>query len=1046
MVSTALRRPFTILVAILGVLLTSVFALREMDKDVFPSLGVPTIYVAQPYGGMDPAQMEGFLTYYYEYHFLYITGIEHIESKSIQGAAVIKLQFYPTTDMSQAMGEVVAYVNRARAFMPPGTVPPFITRFDAGSVPVGNLVFTSETKTVAQIQDLALNTVRPLFATLPGVSAPPPFGGSARTIVITASPERMQANSVSADDIVSAVAQSNLISPSGNINLDGQYPIVPVNSVVRDIGDLQHVPIRGSGGAVLHLSDLAEIKDASDLKTSVALANGRPTVYIPVTKRADASTLTVVESVKANLPKFQAALPDDVKVSYQFDQSYFVTQSISSLALEGALGALLSGLMVLFFLRDWRSALIVVINIPVALMSAAVALWLTGATINLMTLGGLALAVGILVDMSTVAIENIHSQMSRGASAARASLNSAREVGGPLFVAMLCVLGVFVPSFLMEGVAKALFAPLALAVGFAMVASYILAFTLVPILSVWFLKRQAHKAEDPEHRPAGARFYARITGGAVRLPLLVALAYVLVAGAAIALVAPRLGIAIFPAGDTGEIQVRFRAAAGTNLDKTVEYAQHLREIVEREAGAGHVEQSLGLVGVHAPNYPINLIYLWNSGPHEGVLQFALDKSAGIKLPEFRERLRQKLAAELPELQVSFEPSDIVSRVMSFGASTPISVEVSGADLKNDREFAEKVRQELVKLPYLRDVQFDETLDYPAVSVAFDRERGGEFGITTGDVVRSLAPLTSSSRFTQPIYWAAPGSGISYQIQVQVPSLSQTSVDDINNLPVGPKGAQSTLLRNVASVEQTKVVGQYDRYNSQRTVRVTANIESIDLGAAAAGVRDAIKRAGDVPARTTVTLRGQAEPLDKLLGNLSVGLGAAVVMILLILIANFQSPTLGLLTLSTVPAVIAGVVLMLWITNTSLNLQSFMGAIMALGVAVANAIVLIAFAERSRLSGLSVQDAAVDGATSRLRPILMTSFAMMAGMLPMALGLGEGGDQTAPLGRAVLGGLLGGTIATLLVLPALFALTRGRATRRQVSLHPDDIEQADGVSP
>ena len=331
-------------------------------------------------------------------------------------------------------------------------------------------------------------------------------------------------------------------------------------------------------------------------------------------------------------------------------------------------------------------------------------------------------------------------------------------------------------------------------------------------------------------------------------------------------------------------------------------------------------------------------------------------------------------------------------------------------------------------------------------MAFDRERGGEFGITTGDVVRSLAPLTSSSRFTQPIYWAAPGSGISYQIQVQVPSLSQTSVDDINNLPVGPKGAQSTLLRNVASVEQTKVVGQYDRYNSQRTVRVTANIERIDLGAAAAGVRDAIKRAGDVPAKTTVTLRGQADPLDKLLNNLSVGLAAAVVMILLILIANFQSPTLGLLTLSTVPAVMAGVVLMLWLTGTSLNLQSFMGAIMALGVAVANAIVLIAFAERSRMTGLSAKDAAVEGAVSRLRPILMTSFAMMAGMLPMALGLGEGGDQTAPLGRAVLGGLLGGTIATLLVLPALFALTRGRSTRRQVSLHPDDIEQADGVSP
>src|ERR1051326_5224753 len=413
LVQPALRRPFTVLVVVVGAVLASILALRQMPRDVFPSLGIPTIYVAQPYGGMDPAQMEGYLTYYYEYHFLYITGIEHVESKSIQGAALIKLQFYPGTDMSQAMSETVAYVNRARAFMPPGTVPPFIMRFDAGSVPVGNLVFSSETRSVGEMQDVALNRVRPLFATLPGVSAPPPFGGSARSIVVNLKPDRLRACNMSPDEIVGAIAAANTISPSGNMQLGDKYPMVPLNSVVKNIKDLEDVPIRTGTYPAIFVRDVGEVIDGSDIVTCYALVNGRRTVYIPVTKRADASTLSVVNLVKANLQKFQSAVPDDVKVSYEFDQSPYVTRAINGLTLEGALGALLTGLMVLLFLRDWRSALIVVINIPLSLLGAVAALWITHQTINIMTLGGLALAVGILVDMSTVVVENIHSHLAR---------------------------------------------------------------------------------------------------------------------------------------------------------------------------------------------------------------------------------------------------------------------------------------------------------------------------------------------------------------------------------------------------------------------------------------------------------------------------------------------------------------------------------------------------------------------------------------------------------------------------------------------------------
>src|SRR6184192_2959068 len=510
LLTPAMRRPLTVVVAVIAVVLGALFALRQMPRDIFPTLGIPTIYVAQPYGGMDPAQMEGYLTYYYEYHFLYITGIEHVESKSIQGAAIIKLQFYPGTDMSQAMSETVAYVNRARAFMPPGTVPPFIMRFDAGSVPVGNLVFSSETRSVAEMQDAALNLVRPLFATLPGVSAPPPFGGSARSIVINVKPDKLRAYNMSPDEIVAAITAANTISPSGNMPIGSKYPMVPLNSVVKNIKDLESVPIRTGAYPAIFLRDVGEVSDASDIVTCYALVNTNRTVYIPVTKRSDASTLSVVNLVKKNIPKFQSVVPGDVKVSYEFDQSPYVTGAIAGLTLEGALGALLTGLMVLLFLRDWRSALIVVINIPLALMGAVLALWITKQTINIMTLGGLALAIGILVDMSTVVIENIHTHLGRRKEVGRAVVDSGHEVALPLLIAMLCVLSVFVPSFFMVGAAKAMFLPLSLAVGFSVVASYFLSSTLVPILSVWVLPgHERDSAGPPEPEGQFARFQKR---------------------------------------------------------------------------------------------------------------------------------------------------------------------------------------------------------------------------------------------------------------------------------------------------------------------------------------------------------------------------------------------------------------------------------------------------------------------------------------------------------------------------------------------------------
>jgi multidrug efflux pump subunit AcrB len=1047
---SALRRPLTIVVLIIAVMLGAALAVKQMPRDIFPTLGIPTIYVAQPYGGMDPAQMEGYLTYYYEYHFLYLTGIEHVESKSIQGAALIKLQFHPGTDMSQAMSETVAYVNRARAFMPPGTVPPFVMRFDAGSVPVGNLVFSSTSRTVGELQDLALNRVRPLFATLPGVSAPPPFGGSARSILINLKPDRLRAFNMSPDEIVNAITAANLISPSGNVPLKGKYPMVPLNAVARNVKDLEGVPIRTGAFPTVFVRDVGEVTDGSDIVTSYALVNGRRTVYIPVTKRSTASTLSVVNLVKANLGKFQGTLPADVKVSYEFDQSPYVTRAIGGLSLEGALGAVLTGLMVLLFLRDWRSALIVVVNIPLSLMGSLLALWLTNQTVNIMTLGGLALAVGILVDEATVCIENIHTHLMRGRPIARAALDATNETTVPRLLAMLCILAIFSPTLFMVGAAKAMFLPLSLAVGFAMVTSYLLSSTLVPVLSVWVLRR--HEASVTGHTTVGDHFtrfqalFAALGKRLVRGRWAVVAIYLGLAGAVIAMLGQRLGTEIFPKVDAGQIQLRLRTPTGTQIGGTEAIALEVLDLIKQEVGAQNVETTLGFLGVHGAAYPINLIYLWNGGPEEGVLQVQLKPGAPVRIDALKERLRAVFAEKLPGVTFSFEPSDIVSRVMSLGSPTPIEIAISGQNLAADRAFGEQVKAALQGIPALRDLQFGQALDYPTVEVNVDREKAGVMGARMADVSRALVTATSSSRFVVPNYWADPNSGVAYQVQVQVPQARMDSVEEIRNIPVLDHGGQSVLLRNVASVAESSAVGQYERYNMQRMVTVTANIEGADLGSVAKAVNAALQKLGAPPAGITVTVRGQIVPLAQMIEGLRAGLLMAVVVIFLLLAANFQSLKLSFLVVSTTPAVIAGVLMMLWATGTTLNLQSFMGAIMAVGVAVANAILLVTFAERSRLAGASAAEAAVDGARSRLRAILMTSLAMIAGMTPMALGLGEGGQQTAPLGRAVVGGLAVATLATLLVLPSLFALVQARAHRRSASLDPDETgeERSHGV--
>ena len=1033
LIRAAMRRPITILIVIVGVALMSLLAVQRMKIDIFPDLGTPVIYVAQPYGGMDPAQMEGFIANYYEYHFLYVTGIEHVESKSIQGATLLKLFFHEGTDMSQAVAETVAQVNRSRAFMPPGTVPPFVVRFDGGSVPVGYLVFSSETRALGEIQDLALNRIRPIFGTLPGVSAPPPFGGNQRTVVVRVDPNRLRAYRMSGEEVVRALSRGNAVTPSGNVRIGDFTEMVPVNSIVRNVQELLEIPVRVGSGPSVFLRDIGYVEDASDILTSYALIDGKRSVYIPVTKRADASTLEVVQRVTAELPRMRAAIPADINVDFGFDQSGYVTNAIRSLAIEGTLGALLTGLMVLLFLRHVRSSIIVILTIPLALLAAVVALWAAGQSINIMTLGGLTLAIGILVDESTVAIENIHTHLARGKPRARAVFDAVSEVAVPMMLAMLCILAVFAPSFFMVGVGRALFVPLALSVGFAMAASYILALTFVPVLYTWI--GGEHHGE-PEGRLFGRlrASYGRLVGTFVRLRWAILAVYLVVAGATVYFVGGALGTEIFPSADSGQIQVRLRAPTGTRVERTEAMARKVLDAIAEEAGPGNVAASLGFVGSQPSSYPVNTIYLWTSGPHEAVLLVSLKPERTTSTEALQESLRNRIGEIAPGAVVSFEAADLVNQVMSFGSPTPIEVAVTGANLTTSRAYADKLKTEMAKVPALRDLQFGQALDYPVRQVQIDRERAGQLGVTVEEIGRSLVAATSSSRFVTPNYWADPNSGIAYQVQVEIPQHTMSSMEDIINVPIMQNGAARPLLGDVATVSQSTAIGEYNRYNQQRMITLTANVHGEDLGTASDQVFVAVSRAGEPPAGVTVSVRGQVAPMQQTLDGLRSGLGLAIVAIFLLLAAYFQSVTIALIVVGTIPAVIAGVVLSLFITASTLNVQSFMGAIMAIGVAVANAILLATFAEQYRREGDAADAAAIRGATSRLRPILMTTFAMIAGMIPVALGA----EQLAPLGRAVIGGLAASTIATLFVLPSLFALVQRRAGVASPSLDPNDV--------
>ncbi len=1065
MVRAALKRPITIMVLFTGLLLFSFMAIRKIPIDIFPKLNLPTIYVIESYGGMSPQQMEGFFATRLQDQFLYVNGIKNMESKNIQGLTLIKLSFYEGTDMAEASAQVALQVNRASKFFPPGALPPQVIRFDASSLPVGQLVFNSKTKSLKEIYDLAVTRVRPMFSNVAGLSAPPPFGANSRSVVVSVDPEKLRRYNLSPDQVVEAISKNNSISPSGNLRVDSIMYVTTVNSLEEKVQHFEDIPITTNGANAVFIHDIGTVADAADVTVDYALINGKRSVYIPVVKTADASTWAVVQSLKSKLPEMQSLLPDDVNIGYEFDQSVFVINAVKSLMTEGILGAILTGLMVLLFLKDWRSSLIVVITIPIAILSSVLFLNLAGQTINIMTLSGLALAIGVLVDQATVTIENIHQHLEMGKNKKQAILDACEEISFPLLLILLCILAVFAPSFVMNGVPKAMFLPLSLSIGFAMIVSFIAAQTLVPVIANWILKEDMfHYHHEQQHAHAGLaldeREIAQINlhseqdikhpeenGFFQRIKILlstilenwmpkrklIVLGYLVLSLASAGACFIFIGKDLLPKTNNGQLQIRIKEPDGTRLEQTERVTKGILEVIDKTTN-GNIKISSAYVGLIPSSYGSSNLYIFNSGTHEALLQINLDENYKTNLDELKDKLRQNIKVAYPLLNISFEPIELTEKIMAQGASTPIEVRVAGKNFDELKLYAERLEDSLKQINYLRDVQISQPLKFPTIKINIDRFRLAQMGLNLNEVARSITDATSSSRFTEKIQWLDQKVAYTYQVQVQVPEYLMNSIEQLQSISL-VKGKSRPILSDIAQMTVDTLPGEYDRAGPRRFLTVSANIYKKDLGTATNAVQKAIISLGSPPKGLVAEVKGMSSLLTETLDSLQTGLLVAIIVILLLLTANYQSLGVSISVLSTIPAVLLGALLLLLATGATLNLQSYMGIIMSTGVSVANAILIVTNAEDLRLQYKDPFKAATVAASVRLRPILMTSLAMIAGMIPMASGLGESGDQSAPLGRAVIGGLIASTFAALFIVPLVYGWVRQKSSFESSTLLP-----------
>ncbi|MDE3248556.1 MAG: efflux RND transporter permease subunit [Bacteroidota bacterium] len=1059
------------MVLVAGLFFFGIKAVRTIKIDIFPAMNLPVIYLSHPFGGYSPAQMESFFGKQYVNLMLYVSGVKSIETRNIQGLTLMKLTFYENVNMAQAVAEVSAFANRAQAIFPPGSQPPFVIRFDASTLPVGQLVLSSDKRSNNELLDMANVYVRSSFTSIPGLVSSAPFGGNVRSIVIKVDPEALRLHNLTPDQVVEALRINNQTAPAGNVRIGDINYITPANTTIKSLKDFENIPLFKGSVPNVYMRDVATVEDGADITVSYALVNGKRSVYMPITKSADASTWEVVQNLKKSLPRFQALLPDDVKLSYEFDQSVYVINAVKSLMSEGAIGAILTGLMVLLFLGDMRGALIVILTIPTSIISGVLFLSLFHQTINIMTLSGLSLAIGILVDESTVTIENIHQHLDMGKPKALAIWDACKEIAFPKLLILFCILAVFAPAFTMTGITGSLFLPLALAIGFSMITSYLLAQTFVPVLANWIMKPHGAKKNETKqdytnykvdesaeedtwdqkktlleggHGQGGklTRFekfrarYMRFLNRIMPYRKLITAAYLVVSSALVVWMISSIGRDVLPRVNSGQFQVRFRAPDGTRLERTEEKLLKAMDVLYDMVGKENVSVSSAFVGQHPGQFSSSPLYLFMSGPQEAVLQIALKENYKVNLDDLKERYRKAVTEKVPDFSLSFEPIELTDKILSQGSPTPVEVKISGKNKKLNLEYANKMVAKLKEISYLRDVQIGQSVNYPTIDIDIDRIKAAQLGVDVTDIARSLTASTSSSRFTDKNVWIDEKANQAYSVQVEVPENKMANTGDLGEIPVLKNNARP-VLADVASFRRDTSFGELDNIGSLPQLSVTANLYKKDLGTAAADVQKAIRSLGELPKGVTVELKGLSNVLTDTLDSLQSGLLVAITVIFLMLAANFQSFKVSFVVLSTVPAVLLGSLVFLLLTGSTLNLQSYMGMIMSVGVSIANSVLLITNAEHLRMHNGNALESARESAALRIRPILMTSVAMVTGMIPMALGLGEGGDQASPLGRAVIGGLIASTFAALLVLPLVFAWVQGKTTTDSVSLDPED---------
>ena len=1053
-VRLALRRPYTFVVLALLIAVLGIVSVVSMPIDIFPAINIPVVNVIWNYSGLSPTEMQDRIVTTSERAFTTtVSGIEHIESVSLRGVAVTRLYFYPNVPIEAAIAQVNAQAQQIVRALPPGIFPPLIIQYNAASVPVVLASLSSDTLPEQQLNDFGNNFIRTQLVTIPGAAVPVPYGGKLRVVNVDIDPDALYARGLSPQDVSNAIFSQNVILPAGTAKIGTREYDVATNSSPEVLDDLNRIPIRYQNGSLLLVGDVAFVHDGFNPQTNLVRRDGQHSALLPILSNGSASTLSVVSGARQLMPKILAGLPSSLKVDFLFDQSLFVRAAIAGVVREGAIAAALTGLMILLFLGSWRSTLIVITSIPLSILTSIILLNLLHQSLNVMTLGGMALAVGILVDDATVEIENNHRQLELGKPLRQAILDGAAEVATPAFVATLSICIVFVPILFLSGVGGALFAPLAMSVVFAMLASYFLSRTLVPTMVLYLLapEARARASHEAHHAPARRRslfrrlsdgfeagfraltdFYEGVLDWALAHTGTVMGVFLGFAAASL-LLYPFVGRDFFPAVDAGQLRLHARAPAGTRIEETERYFQQIEDYMRQVIPAGELAAIIDNIGV--PN-SINLA-LSDSvtvGPADGEILVSL-KTPHRPTADYLKRLRDELPKRFPDVEFFAQPADIVSQILNFGLPAPIDIQVTGplADSEKNYQVARSIAAELRGVPGAVDVHVQQILDAPRIMIDTDRALAQQVGLTQRDVANSLLLSLTGSGATTTNFWLNYRNGVSYQVVVQTPQYRVASLDSLHRTPISiPGHAAPQLLGNLADFRRTVTPLSLNHYNVQPVFDVYAGVQGRDLGSVAGEAAHIIaKHQSQLPKGSSIVVRGQVQSMNQSFLALGLGIAFAVLFVYFLMVVNFQSWLDPLIILMALPGALAGILWALFATGTTISVPALMGCIMAIGVATSNSILMITFANEQRrpdFGGHPAREAALLAGRTRLRPVLMTALAMLIGMLPMSLGLGEGGEQNAPLGRAVIGGLMIATFYTLLFVPVAYSVLRGKAPK------------------